>query len=936
MRPSPLVPHVEDLASASNNAASGDLQDTMMSSDGEASCLPPPHIAARFHRSTRRKSSAASSRHNSISSHQSGANSRSCHGRPQSSQMAQHLRRASIIETRKARLADKAAHAEKVRSRAALVKATPRTSTASESRAIAAQLARERYLAQVVANCAEEVKRAKKVAEDMKERKAAEHLKLKEEMEEKLAEVERRRMIHQQNLRRSRATSFPAVEGKHVTTYAWKPSSDDAAARLIQRTWRDWKQRRIVADFLELGITVDHVKRVSFEDMSTLLGEEKVLSRTAKILKLCQLQDDACGGLGEVTVVRMFLSTFLILGHSSQVFSNDGEQERDLIGKAENLIKCFEDLFLSLTSGGSFSPSATHLASFSDAYSAFHTAFTAWRNHDSSFLVATMVAQFVELDAIWQTVKNDTLGGVADDYKEGIQRNQTLLLVRLKRLAGPENALKLVNDAVRERRKSDSKRRITEDITPRGATNTIDAPPTTEQKFSNLTEAEPQEPLGIRSLQAAELSKVISPLPDNRTIVHELSINKNYRIDPNPRSEIREIAIRVVFSRMQNDLKAGRGDRWVVSMAKTICDRLLRVVTPGKSLHVLINETLDPVLIENQLKAGTFSYERFFSFINTIFPKVCAPIRDAEIKALAADQSEDYIGRLKKVMIIMEHLSIDFSNHLLKVAAPILLEKAAEYEQRCFTEQMSDRKLINTHRWWSRARSKTLTEASRRATESSAGNTAPVIKPTSEKIYSQGLVELFICPPPLQPSDVPETLELDKSRIERIRTDILRITTISTILLTAKNLLKRDVRSQWKSESQRMWDLSNPYKEATSYLSIIESSHTLPPSIRSQLSGTTDRILSDARASPDISHPVMKVLLQKLKSHILTRLSASSAEDRLRSTTMAGEVLAQSGMAEFVGRIGGVVEELGRVKVVDWEAHGTWLDRVAKEVEGSS
>jgi len=96
---------------------------------------PPARIAARFYRPTnnRRKSSAASSRRNSISSahsHQSLNSSR--HGGPQSSYIAQHLRRASIIEDRKARLADRAAHAEKVRLRAALAKAAPRSTTNSE------------------------------------------------------------------------------------------------------------------------------------------------------------------------------------------------------------------------------------------------------------------------------------------------------------------------------------------------------------------------------------------------------------------------------------------------------------------------------------------------------------------------------------------------------------------------------------------------------------------------------------------------------------------------------------------------------------------------------------------------------------------------------------------------------------------------------------
>ena len=68
-------------------------------------------------------------------------------------------------------------------------------------------------------------------------------------------------------------------------------------------------------------------------------------------------------------------------------------------------------------------------------------------------MISNMVAQFVELDAIWHSVKNDTAGEVTEDYKEGIRNNQTLVITRLKKLAGPERAMKLIRDAIRKSRK---------------------------------------------------------------------------------------------------------------------------------------------------------------------------------------------------------------------------------------------------------------------------------------------------------------------------------------------------------------------------------------------------------------------------------------------------------------------------------------------------
>lgn len=300
---------------------------------------PPPRIAARFYRPTnnsRRKSSAASSRRNSISSvhsHQSHASrGQDRNGGPQSNYIAQHLRRASILEDRKARLADRAAHAEKVRLRAALAKAAPRSATNSEERALAAQQAREKNLAEIVASCAEEVKRAKGIAESMKEKREAEGKKLRKEMEDKLAEAERRReeILNRGNSKRGRSLSQPRKSSSPLPKIREMISEATAASR-IQQQWRVHRRWKALKDFSDLGLTIDGVRETSFEKVVDLLAQEKVLVGTAHILRICGLKEGESGSVNEMTAVRTFLSAFLILGHPTQVLSSkggSGEQEQ--------------------------------------------------------------------------------------------------------------------------------------------------------------------------------------------------------------------------------------------------------------------------------------------------------------------------------------------------------------------------------------------------------------------------------------------------------------------------------------------------------------------------------------------------------------------------------------------------------------------------------
>ncbi|CAN9290804.1 unnamed protein product [Alternaria alternata] len=926
--------------------------DMILSSDAEngQSFAPPPRIAARFYRHTsnRRKSSATSSRRNSLSSTHSHTSNRSFRNSCQSHHVAQHLRRASILEDRKARLADRAAHAEQVRLRAALAKATPRGSN-SEERALAAQQAREKHLAQVAASCAEEVRRAKKIAEDMKERKAAEERRYRTEMEEKLAEAEKRRLEYKRNPRRPRTASSPPADIK-IRTERPIVSTEDAAKR-IQAAWRGKVRSNIVTEWLQLGLSIEMVQETSFEVITGMLADEKLLRTTDRIMTLFVLLPDA-DPASRSAAVRTFLSAYLILGHPTHVFSRDGDQEQDLITKAKDLVISFESALAKLTKLNSYTPSPTRTETVLLAHGAFVTAFNDWKARDSSALIETMVASFVSLDEIWQSVKDATVDEVANEYRNGIRDNQAILLSKIKKLAGPDKALTLIRKAIRESRRSRPKKRLAGDtVRPRVASDSTPESPLSADSAAKQAEAASElaasgqsglQDSTAQGHQAQSLSKVFTVVPDNRILVHELSIDKDYRIDPSPTADLRDALNRELCDAMRRGFEEGDSTNWTAAMAENIRGKLLRLLKPGNSMHTLISETLDPEHISRQCSQGVFSYGKFFDFIASILPKLCAPFRDTEVQLLAEELQEEgelssMIEKLFKVLHIIDLLSLDYSNFLLMNAAPTLVKEAVGYEQRMFTQDLEENNLTldRTRRWWRSAAVNMHTEADRRDPWSQAN---PINRPTAHKIYARGLVDLAIATPPLRSSELPETLELDRARISRIREDALRITTIGGILLTAKNLLKRDVRAQWKSEANKMWLVlkENGYMSEPStpskISSLLESSRNMPPSTRSQLSSTITRLLTQAEAGK-LSDPVMKVLFQRLKTHIFNRVSASSSGERVKAASTATEGLATTGLPEFVSQVADICEQLGKVGEVDRKCHGKWYEEIAEEME---
>ncbi|TKA64674.1 hypothetical protein B0A49_05249 [Cryomyces minteri] len=251
--------------------------------------------------------------------------------------------------------------------------------------------------------------------------------------------------------------------------------------------------------------------------------------------------------------------------------------------------------------------------------------------------------------------------------------------------------------------------------------------------------------------------------------------------------------------------------------------------------------------------------------------------------------------------------------------APTLLREASAYEQRQFAQDLEKGviTLQRTKHWWRNASVNVLTEAERRDPESV---NRPADRPTSERIYARGLVDLAVATTPLQETDLPETLHLDKSRIVRIRGDALRITTIEAARIW--DILLKDGYASTAESTVSMPDR---------ILSVI--TQAMPPTTRAQLANTITRFLVQAETGR-LADPVMKVLFQRLKSHVFLRVSASSSGERVRAASNASESLATSGLSEFIVQVGGIVDTLGRISEVDGKAHGMWYEQVASEVNG--
>lgn len=955
---------------------------------------PPPRIADRFYRPShaRRRDSAASSRRNSMSSVHSRCSSiqaSSAHPNEQSKHVAQHLRRASFLEDRRARLADRAAHAEKVRLRAALAKAAPR-GQASEEKALAAQQARDRNLAEIAATCAEEVRKAKQIAEQTKEKREQEVARMKAQLEERMAEAQRRReeLLTKSTSRRTRVNSAskrPVDILARVNERETRKLSDEDAARKVQAWWRAIIRKRDVDAFHKLGLSIDGIRDTDFDTVVALLAQEAVLQAAARLLRLCGLQEGEPNSVAEMAACRTFMSAFLILGHPSKVLSTkddsneaaaDAEnanaasnrlpaadmsnpQLQDLIGKAKDLLVAFEHILSWLTPANRYTIPPSMRNAIPEAYAVFYNAFIAWKSRDSNALVEVMVMQFVELDAIYQTVKDSTDDAAAALYRQSIQDSQLMLIVRIKRLAGQEKGKKMIFQAVAEARKARKAKKQTGDTKPRVADNSAgDASATANSLVSpeSQTLTPPSTPLSRGQGQSASPQQSSGPktglmglLPDNRVVVHELAINKEYQIPTEDYVEQQSAITRPLYAQMKATIGIEDNEanfRIFLLMAGNIKDKLQRLLKPGNSMYNLIGEILDPEMAEQQFTLGNFSYEKFFTAMASLLPKLCAPFRDDEVKALIQDKLADgnVIDRVEALIGFIDVMLCDYVNYLMRIAAPQLIESAPQYEAKRFAQDIAagDVRLAVAEDAWRAASAKVIAESQRRDPEAI---NHPKLRPNASRFYAQMLVDLFTTLAVPVPADqVPEMLRLDTARITKVSVMVQRIITVGAVLLQCKNLLKRDVRTQWKTEAARILTvLENEHASLDASLdgtmAALEAGRSMPAATKTQLRQLVRKVLEAARdmaqTGREPTHPVLRLLLTRLRGNIFARLvpGSSSASEKVKAANTAGEKLASLGLSEFVDRVRQISDLLEKIGNVDRAAHGTWWDAVAIKVQ---
>jgi hypothetical protein len=212
-------------------------------------------------------------------------------------------RRSLHLEATKTRLANHHKNIQQVLSQP--------PSSDSRLRSLADRMARvdsnrSRILRLTAETCGRKVALAKSRAEKVKVAREREAQVASNGILERLKEAEKRR------------GEYLAVRGRRLSGGQYSPSKRAEAATKIQRAWRQYRVGRAVTEFRAQGVSVQSVTDKGFELCVGKFKARETVKVTGRLLLVLGMVVDV--GEKEVdSFVRMFLSAYMILGHTDQV-----------------------------------------------------------------------------------------------------------------------------------------------------------------------------------------------------------------------------------------------------------------------------------------------------------------------------------------------------------------------------------------------------------------------------------------------------------------------------------------------------------------------------------------------------------------------------------------------------------------------------------------
>ncbi|XP_034805785.2 T-complex protein 11-like X-linked protein 2 isoform X1 [Pan paniscus] len=287
------------------------------------------------------------------------------------------------------------------------------------------------------------------------------------------------------------------------------------------------------------------------------------------------------------------------------------------------------------------------------------------------------------------------------------------------------------------------------------------------------------------------------------SISHEIVVNQDFYVEetilpPNSvEGRFAEAMYNAFWNHLKEQLLSTPPDfTCALELLKDVKETLLSLLLPWQNrLRNEIEEALDTDLLKQEAEHGALDVPHLSNYILNLMALLCAPVRDEAIQKL--ETIRDPVQLLRGIFRVLGLMKMDMVNYTIQSFRPYLQEHSIQYEQAKFQELLDKQPslLDYTTKWLTKAATDitTLCPSSPDSPSSScsmacslpsgAGNNSEPPSPTM--VLYQGYLNLLLWD--LENVEFPETLLMDRIRLQELAFQLHQLTVLASVLLVARS-----------------------------------------------------------------------------------------------------------------------------------------------------
>ncbi|XP_057342430.1 T-complex protein 11-like protein 2 [Manis pentadactyla] len=316
------------------------------------------------------------------------------------------------------------------------------------------------------------------------------------------------------------------------------------------------------------------------------------------------------------------------------------------------------------------------------------------------------------------------------------------------------------------------------------------------QSFTSDSSSKSSSPASTSPPRVVTFDEVMAAARNlsNMTLAHEIAVNENFQLkqDAFPENslagQVKHIVHQAFWDVLESELSAEPPEyEHAIKLFEEIREILLSFLTPGGNrLRNQICEVLDTDLIRQQAEHSTVDIQGLASYVISTMGKLCAPVRDEDIRELKA--TGNIVEGLRQIFHVLNLMKMDMVNFTIRSLRPHLQRQLVDYERTKFQEILEETPsaLDQTTEWIKESVDEELLSLSEPALTPGAENSnKPSLSPTL--VLNNSYLKLLQWD--YQKKELPETLMTDGARLQELTEKLNQLKMIACLSLITNNMV---------------------------------------------------------------------------------------------------------------------------------------------------